>query len=160
MEQSTQKLVHTFGALADLGQEITDSSDFSHMVLTSLHLLLGALAIRRGAIAEYSSEESTLRSVATRGLDATFPEVLPLDEHAKASLLGVELSAIPLASLESQNPELNELFAACHSSFGIQLIVPTVYEFTVAQFAVMKFIEVAASAKLNVAFYGTKGYSA
>ena len=37
MEPTTQKLVHTFGALADLGQEITDSSDFSRMVLTSLH---------------------------------------------------------------------------------------------------------------------------
>ena len=45
MELPTQKLVHTFGALADLGQEITDSRDVSEMLLTSLHLLLGALAI-------------------------------------------------------------------------------------------------------------------
>ena len=52
MELPTRKLVHTFGALADLGQEITDSSNFGEMVLTSLHLLLGALGIRRGAVAE------------------------------------------------------------------------------------------------------------
>ena len=40
METNTQKLIHSFGALADLGQEIADSADFMEMVRTSLHLLL------------------------------------------------------------------------------------------------------------------------
>lgn len=52
MEPSTQKLIHTFGALADLGQEIAGTGDFTEMVRTSLHLLLGTLALRRGAVAE------------------------------------------------------------------------------------------------------------
>ena len=41
MELSTQKLIHTFGALADLGQEIAGRGDFTEMVRTSMHLLLG-----------------------------------------------------------------------------------------------------------------------
>ena len=52
MQESTHKLVHTFAALADLGQEIADTSDFEEMVRASLHLLLGTLAIRRGAVAD------------------------------------------------------------------------------------------------------------
>ena len=41
MEPSTHKLIHTFGALADLGQEIAGTGDFSEMVRTSMHLLPG-----------------------------------------------------------------------------------------------------------------------
>jgi hypothetical protein len=52
MESNTQKLIHSFGALADLGQEVADAGDFMEMVRTSLHLLLGTLAIRRGVIIE------------------------------------------------------------------------------------------------------------
>ena len=54
MEPSTQKLIHTFGALADLGQEIAGTGDFNEMVRTSMHLLLGTLALRRGAVVECS----------------------------------------------------------------------------------------------------------
>jgi hypothetical protein len=50
MEPNTHKLIHSFGALADLGQEIADTGDFIEMVRTSLHLLLGTLAIRRRAL--------------------------------------------------------------------------------------------------------------
>src|ERR1700720_4009280 len=94
MEPTTQKLVHTFGALADLGQEITDSNDFSRMVLTSLHLLLGALAIRRGAIDEYAGDESALKFVAARGLDEEFPSTVAIDDQARTALLHLELSGL------------------------------------------------------------------
>ena len=67
MEPSTQKLIHTFGALADLGQEIAGTGDFSEMVRTSLHLLLGTLALRRGAVAE-CVDAGSLRCVAVWGL--------------------------------------------------------------------------------------------
>src|SRR6476619_279540 len=50
MEPATQKLIHTFGALADLGQEIAGTGDFNEMVRTSMHMLLGTLALRRGAV--------------------------------------------------------------------------------------------------------------
>src|SRR5215510_13471045 len=67
MEPSTQKLIHTFGALADLGQEVANTGDFSEMVRTSMHLLLGTLALRRGAVVE-CNEQRELGCVAAWGL--------------------------------------------------------------------------------------------
>src|SRR5215203_386528 len=67
MEPSTQKLIHTFGALADLGQEIAGTGDFTEMVRTSMHLLLGTLALRRGAVVECVGP-GPLRCVAIWGL--------------------------------------------------------------------------------------------
>ncbi len=67
MEPSTQKLIHTFGALADLGQEIAGTGDFTEMVRTSMHLLLGTLALRRGAVVECAGP-GPLHCVALWGL--------------------------------------------------------------------------------------------
>lgn len=128
MELPTRKLVHTFGALADLGQEITDSSNFDEMVLTSLHLLLGALGIRRGAVAEYEAPAGLLRFVAVRGLAETFPATLGLSERARSGLLQMGLS-IELDQLDQEDPELQELLAPCKSpsgTLGVQLCVPMV----------------------------------
>src|SRR5204862_421550 len=126
MELPTQKLIHTFGALADLGQEITDSQDVSDMVLTSLHLLLGALAIRRGAIFEYVPEETVLRLVASRGIGSEFPQNLEATKEVVAALLGTRLSASPPAELVAQTPELHNLFSQCapDGGFEIQIAAP------------------------------------
>src|SRR5258708_23949685 len=113
MELPTQKLVHTFAALADLGQEITDSNDVSEMVLTSLHLLLGALAIRRGAILEHLNGEALLKLVAARGLDTSFPETLSIDEGARLALLGTGVSALSPEQLASERPHLCEVLERC-----------------------------------------------
>lgn len=81
MQESLQKkLLHTFAALADLGQEIAGSSDFEEMVRTSVHLLLGTLAIRRGALAEYDAESSSMRFVVMRGAGAQIQEEIEADE--------------------------------------------------------------------------------
>ncbi|MEO6391385.1 MAG: HD domain-containing phosphohydrolase, partial [Pyrinomonadaceae bacterium] len=66
MAESLQKILHTFSALADLGQEIADTGDFHEMMQTSLQLLLGSLAIMRGSVAEYRSDGSALSIVANR----------------------------------------------------------------------------------------------
>ena len=66
METNTQRLLHTFAALADLGQEIANTSDFTEMLRSSFHLLLGSVAIRRGAVAQYDRREDTLRIVVAR----------------------------------------------------------------------------------------------
>jgi response regulator RpfG family c-di-GMP phosphodiesterase len=129
MELPTQKLVHTFGALADLGQEITDSSDVSEMVLTSLHLLLGALGIRGGAILEHIAEAEVLNLVAGRGVDNGFIEPLHIDESARNALQTAGLSALSPEQLATDKPELAELlerFKATSGAFGIQLFVPMV----------------------------------
>lgn len=129
MELPTQKLVHTFGALADLGQEITDSNDVSEMVLTSLHLLLGALGIRGGAILEHLADEQVLKLVAGRGIEAAFAEPLRIDEGARDALLTAGLSALSPEKLSADKPDLCGLLEQCRvaaGAFGIQLFVPMV----------------------------------
>src|SRR5207245_7215783 len=82
MEPNTQRLLHTFSALADLGQEIANTADFEEMLRASFHLLLGSLTIRRGAVAEDDREREQLRFVAARGLGQD--NALPLDhDHAR-----------------------------------------------------------------------------
>ncbi len=68
METNTQRLIHTFSALADLGQEIASAGDFDDMLRTSFHLLLGSLAIRRGAVAEFDRDRNELHFLTARGL--------------------------------------------------------------------------------------------
>jgi len=47
IEQRT-KLIHAFGALADLGQEVANKNNFQETIRTALHLISGSLAIMRG----------------------------------------------------------------------------------------------------------------
>src|ERR1044072_1972556 len=89
MEPSTQKLIHTFGALADLGQEIAGTGDFTEMVRTSMHLLLGTLALRRGAVVECSGP-GPLRCVAIWGLSDQALKGFEIDEAEMESFLGGE----------------------------------------------------------------------
>jgi hypothetical protein len=73
MADQMRRVLHAFAALADLGEEIAETSDFEEMVRSALHVVLGALGIRRGAVAEYERESDSLRFVASRGFGDTFP---------------------------------------------------------------------------------------
>lgn len=87
MESNTQKLIHSFGALADLGQEIADSGDFMEMVRTSLHLLLGTLAIRRGAVLEVPAHLERTNCLATWGLSPDYGVDYFIDTETKTALV-------------------------------------------------------------------------
>jgi HD-GYP domain-containing protein (c-di-GMP phosphodiesterase class II) len=76
--ENRSKLVHAFGALADLGAEVANKSSFRETIRTSLHLLLGSLGIMRGGVARYSRYESELTMIAMRGLGEEFPLSLGL----------------------------------------------------------------------------------
>lgn len=102
-ESSQKKLLHTFAALADLGQEIAGTNDFEEMVRTSLHLLLGTLAIRRGALAEYDETARLMKFIVVRGLGDQIQEDIAVDDEDLESLMsmdaqGVSLQAEDLAS--------------------------------------------------------------
>src|SRR5712691_4702466 len=92
MESNTQRLIHTFATLADLGQEIANTADFEEMLRASFHLLLGSLAIRRGAVAEYDRERGQLRFVASRGLGQNIELLLGHDHARELASLGSALS--------------------------------------------------------------------
>jgi len=113
MEPSTQKLIHTFGALADLGQEIAGTGDFTEMVRTSMHLLLGTLALRRGAVVECSGP-GPLRCVATWGL-------------GDQALHGFEIDETEIESF--RDGEIRESLCKYRDKLaneGIELVVPMV----------------------------------
>src|SRR2546421_4259318 len=125
METNTQRLLHTFSALADLGQEIAAAGDFDEMLRTSFHLLLGSLAIRRGAVAEYDREGDQLRLVTTRGLPASLNGNLSFsNDHARRlARLGSSLSLVD-AGREAERflEDHKEAFA----SVEIDLVLPLV----------------------------------
>src|SRR5215468_1139462 len=94
MESNTQRLVHTFSALADLGQEIANTSDFEEMLRSSFHLLLGSVAIRRGAVAQYDRQGDSLHVISARGLELTTDKAFPIsrDNARELTRLGAALT--------------------------------------------------------------------
>ena len=125
MEPNTQRLLHTFAALADLGQEIADNADFEEMLRASFHLLLGSLAIRRGAVAEYDRERGQLRIAAMRGITESGQTELPLahDHARRLASLGSALS------FDDATKEAERFLGDQKEFFGsveIELLVPLV----------------------------------
>src|SRR5262245_3054650 len=124
MEPSTQKLIHTFGALADLGQEIAGTGDFTEMVRTSMHLLLGTLALRRGAVVECSGP-GPLRCVAIWGLSDQALKGSEIDESEMGSFLSGEITELLVKNTSSTN-----VFLGRHrekfTNEGIELVMPMV----------------------------------
>jgi HD-GYP domain-containing protein (c-di-GMP phosphodiesterase class II) len=82
-----QKLIHAFGALAELGQEVTNKKSFQETMRTSLHLISGALGIMRGAVARYSKFEHELNLLAVRGLGDDFPLSMSLTSEDERQFL-------------------------------------------------------------------------
>ncbi len=124
MEPSTQKLIHTFGALADLGQEIAGTGDFNEMVRTSMHMLLGTLALRRGAVVECTSE-GPLRCAALWGLNDQVFDGFEINDAEKQSFLQGEASELLVKNTAVLNSFMcrhrNKLAAE-----GIELVLPMI----------------------------------
>ena len=123
METNNQRLLHTFAALADLGQEIATTSDFEEMLRSSFHLLLGSVAIRRGAIAQHDRQCDVLRIIAARGLEQT-PEMPITRDYARhLATVGTRLTlANATAEAARFMEEKKRLFAAAE----LQLLLPLV----------------------------------
>ena len=97
MSDNQQKLIHTFSALADLGQEVAHKNNFQDMIRTSLHLLLGSLAIMRGGIARYMRYGSELNFLAVRGLGDDFPLSAALAKSDEKEFLNTGMSDIEVS---------------------------------------------------------------
>ncbi len=124
MEPSTQKLIHTFGALADLGQEIAGTGDFNEMVRTSMHLLLGTLALRRGAVVE-CTDSGPLRCVAVWGLKEETMSSLGIDDAEKRAFLGDNTGQLFVRNESSSTSFMNR-HRELLSHEGIELVLPMV----------------------------------
>jgi hypothetical protein len=125
MADQMRRVLHAFAALADLGEEIAETSDFEEMVRSALHVVLGALGIRRGAVAEY--EPPSLRFVATRGYGDAFPPdtsfTLKLETPAPAN--GVGAPAPQALSLEELSRVESEV-RACFDFEAVEVVTPLV----------------------------------
>lgn len=97
LAESRSKMVHTFGALAELGHEVSSRSNFQETIRTSLHLILGSLGIMRGGVARYSRFEHELNMLAVRGLGENFPLSLELCYEDERQFLTNGLAPIEIA---------------------------------------------------------------
>jgi hypothetical protein len=126
MESTTKKLIHTFAALADLGQEISKTTEFNEMVRTSLHLLLGTLAIRRGAVAECVSGQDYTECRAVWGLGDDWQVVLTLTSSERAAVLSAGACTLGVANGNSDWSRFLSRHQVELQSRGIDLVVPMV----------------------------------
>lgn len=112
MELMLRKLLHNLGALADIGSEISSTHDFDEVIRTSLHTLLGTLAIPRGAIARFSLRPRQLKVVAAKGLAGAVGQKITLgrDEVERLTLrtrpIELDRERNGLAHFVSRNGEL------------------------------------------------------
>ena len=100
MSEHDHKLIHAFGALAELGQEVTNKNNFQETIRTSLHLISGALGIMRGAVARYSRFAHELNLLAVRGLGDDFPLSLSLCTEDERQFLTNGLNPIEISQAE------------------------------------------------------------
>jgi len=124
MAEQDHKLIHAFGALAELGQEITNRNNFQETIRTSLHLISGALGIMRGAVARYSRFGHELNMLAVRSLGDDFPLSLSLTTEDERQFLTNGLNPI-----EISQAKVLPFFQVYDSSFErrqLELFLPLV----------------------------------
>lgn len=124
MPENQQKLIHTFGALAELGHEVAHKQNFQEMIRTSLHLVLGSLAIMRGGVARFSRFGHELNMLVMRGLGDDFPLSLSLCHEDERQFLTNGLSPI-----EVRHAKVLPFFQVYDRSFEakrMELIVPLI----------------------------------
>lgn len=120
MDKSNQQLIHTFGALADLGQEVANTGDFNEMVQTSMHLLLGTLALRRGAVVECAADDS-LTCVAIWGLQKELISKFQIGDAEKEPFLNAGLSSL---LVNEENAGFIGRYRDALQASGIEIVIP------------------------------------
>jgi HD-GYP domain-containing protein (c-di-GMP phosphodiesterase class II) len=124
MVEERNRLIHTFGALADLGQEVSNKQNFQETMRTSLHLLLGSLGIMRGGVARYSRFGHELNMLAIRGFSEEFPLSLSLCDEDERQFL-----ANGLYPIEISQAKVLPFFQVYDASFEVsklEIFVPLV----------------------------------
>jgi putative nucleotidyltransferase with HDIG domain len=97
MDLTHRKMLHNFTALTELAGEISSTHNFEEVTRASLHTLLGALAIPRGAIARYTAKPRQLKIVAAKGLAGAAGQRIALDRE-EVDLLAKRVTPISIHS--------------------------------------------------------------
>jgi putative nucleotidyltransferase with HDIG domain len=112
MDLSLRKMLHNFSALTDLSAEISSTHNFQEVTRASLHTLLGALAIPRGAFARYTSRPRQLKIIAAKGLSGAVGQRIALDRDEVERLtkrtkpMAIEAEVNGLLRFVQRNDEL------------------------------------------------------
>ena len=122
--ENQQKLIHTFGALAELGNEVSHKQNFQEMMRTSLHLLLGSLAIMRGGVARFSRYGHELNMLVVRGLGDDFPLSLNLCYEDERQFLANGLFPIEVA--QAKVLPFFQIYDESFEKKKIELVVPLI----------------------------------
>src|SRR5215204_4392127 len=126
MSDSTRMVLHAFAALADLGEEIAETRDFEEMVRSALHVVLGAMGIRRGAVAEFDRERAALHFVAARGYDEELARDFSLTpgpgQPPNGNGNGAGSLELALPDFARAEREVHERFAGA----GVEVVTPLV----------------------------------
>lgn len=124
MIEDRHKLIHAFGALAELGGEVANKNSFQETIRTSLHLISGALAIMRGGVARYSRYGHELNMLAVRGLGDDFPLSLSLCLEDERQFIANGLNAIETS--QAKVLPFFQVYDRSLESRKIELFVPLV----------------------------------
>lgn len=124
MIEDRTKLIHAFGALAELGSEVANKNSFQETIRTSLHLISGALAIMRGGVARYSRYGHELNMLAVRGLGDDFPLSLSLCLEDERQFIANGLNAIETS--QARVLPFFQVYDRSIESRRIELFVPLV----------------------------------
>jgi HD-GYP domain-containing protein (c-di-GMP phosphodiesterase class II) len=122
--ENQTKLIHTFSALADLGQEVANKHNFQDMIRVSLHLIQGSLAIMRGGVARYARYARELNMLAVRGLGEDFPLSLSLCQEDERQFLTAGLTVIE--ANQAKVLPFYQVYSESIEKKKIELIVPMI----------------------------------
>ncbi|MBV9242422.1 MAG: GAF domain-containing protein, partial [Acidobacteria bacterium] len=122
--QADQKLIHAFGALAELGQEVTNKNSFQETIRTSLHLISGAIGIMRGGIARYSKFAHELNMIAVRALGDDFPLTMNLTPEDERQFLTAGMTPIDVS--QAQVLPFFQVYNASFEGRRLELFIPLV----------------------------------
>ena len=125
ISENKSKLIHAFGALAELGHEVSNKNGFHETIRTSLHLVLGALGIMRGGAARFSRFEHELSMVAAaHSLGDDFPLHLSLCYEDERQFLTNGL--FPIDVEQAKVLPFFQIYDHSLERANIQLVVPLI----------------------------------
>jgi HD-GYP domain-containing protein (c-di-GMP phosphodiesterase class II) len=122
--ENQTKLIHTFSALAELGQEVANKQNFQEMIRVSLHLIQGSLGIMRGGVARYERYARELNMLAVRGLGEDFPLGLSLCQEDERQFLTAGLTVIE--TNQAKVLPFYQVYSQSIESKKIELMVPMI----------------------------------
>lgn len=122
--ENQNKLIHTFGALAELGNEVAHKQNFQEMIRTSLHLMLGSLAIMRGGVARYSRYAHEINMLTMRGMGEEFPLSMTLCYEDERQFL--TNGSFPIEISQAKVLPFFQIYDNSFERKKIQLLVPLV----------------------------------